>query len=113
MTDILYTIAAYYAALCVLWVFYLAIMSLDRANREDKLTWVCKPFAYALLFIGLWVDLTVQIAATLPFFDPPRELTLSERLTRYKNQRTGWRYSTAVWFAKHFLDPFDPRGKHI
>ena len=111
--ELLYTVIAYYSALCVLWVLFLAVMSLDRANRAGKLTWVCKPFAYALLAIGLLVDLLLQIALSIPFLDMPREFTVSERLTRFKNMGSGWRCTVAVWFAEHFLDPFDPRGKHI
>jgi hypothetical protein len=111
--EILYTIAAYYVLLCVLWMFFLAVMSLDRAYADDKLTWVCKPFAYSVLIIGLVIDIAANVLVTLLFLDLPAELTVSERLTRYKDHYSDWRHTVAVWFAKHFLDPFDRRGKHI
>lgn len=102
-----------YLLVCVLWVFFLAVMSLDRANADGKLTWMCKPFAYFVLFLGLVIDLVANVALTLLFLDTPHEFTVSERLTRYKQQGSGWRCTVAIWFAKHFLDPFDRRGQHI
>ena len=83
--ELLYAIASYYLLICVLLVFFPAVMTLDRAN----------------------------IALTLPFLDLPAELTVSERLTRYKQQGSGWRCRAAVWFALHFLGPFDRRGNHM
>lgn len=111
-----YLILAGYAFLSVtvLWIFFLAVMSLDKANAEGKLTTLCKPFAYVILFLGLLIDLFCQIFIfTFLMLDIPRELTVSERLTRYKDHDNGWRNKFAIWFAKHFLDPFDRRGKHI
>lgn len=111
--ELLYTAVFYYVLLCVLWMFFLAVMSLDRANADGKLTWLCKPFAYTVLGLGLVIDIIANVAVTLLFLDPPKELTVSERLTRYKDHDSGWKHDIAIWFAKHFLDPFDRRGKHI
>jgi hypothetical protein len=38
------------------------------------------------------------------FFDGPRELTITERLHRYKS---GWRHKVARWLCEHLINPFD------
>jgi hypothetical protein len=66
-----------------------------------------------LLVVGLLIDLVVNVlVATVVMLELPRELTVSERMSRLVKGRKGWRRDGACWFCKHFLDVFDPSGKH-
>lgn len=100
-------------ALYSLWVLFLAVMSLKRAYDDKTLSKPALIFGYPLLVVGLLVDLFVNVTvATLVLLEPPRELTVSDRLSRLVKGRKGWRKTGACWFCKHFLDVFDPSGVH-
>lgn len=97
-----------------LWIFFLAVMALDRAHYEGKLKGIVMYPGCVILAIGLVIDVICQITIfTVICLDLPREPTVSQRLTRYKNFDKGWRRKFALWFAHNFLDPFDRRGSHI
>jgi hypothetical protein len=96
-------------------IYYLALMNLKRSR--DKLTWPVLVLAYPALVVGRTFNaiLTTTVGTVL-FFDLPRELQFSHRLERYCTRaeyRGTKRRRLAVWLARHFLDPFDPRGYHI
>ena len=101
----------------LLWVFYLAVMNLKRCRDNGTLTTVAKALAIPILLVGYVVEVLVQASiGTLLFLDPPREATLSGRLSRYWNDNIddqNWRKRLAGWMKEHLLDPFDPDGKHI
>ena len=100
-------------SLYALWTLFLAIMSLKRAHDGKTLSKLAFVFGFPLLVIGLLIDFFVNVTvATLVLLEPPREFTVSERLSRLTKGRKGWRKTGACWFCKHFLDVFDPSGKH-
>jgi hypothetical protein len=96
-----------------LWLFYLAVMNLDRARRAGTLSKPALVCGYPILIVGLLVDLVCNILLTVPFLDLPRETTVTYRLKRYAAGPDGWRKRFTLWFADDMLDDFDPTGKHV
>lgn len=101
------------AGIYLLWVLYLAVMNLSRVHRLgtiSRLAFVC---GVPLLLLGLLVDVLVNcLVMTALFADLPKEALVTSRLQRYA-RGSGWRRRVALWFADHFLDDFDPSGKHV
>lgn len=114
MIDLLQTLGAAMLGLYALWVFYLAIMNLHRANEAQKL----RPVAFALgvpvLLLGYLLDVVLNVLVmTVLFLELPQELTISDRLGRHlRGVRGGWRYQVARWVCSELLDQFDPTGRH-
>lgn len=97
----------------LLWILYLAVMNLSRAHRLGTISRLAFFCGIPLLLLGLLVDTLVNLfVMTLLFADLPRELLVTSRLQRYA-KGAGWRRRAALWFADHFLDDFDPSGKHV
>lgn len=98
-------------------IYYLALMNLKRARDQGLLTWPAKLLGYPALMVGYTLDALLTITVgTLLFIDWPREMTFSQRLGRYCTDplhNKGWRKRIAIWFARHLLNPYDPRGFHI
>lgn len=102
-----------FASLYALWVFYLAVMNLQRGYETKTLTKVGLAFGLPVLVVGYLVDVFVQtVVATVFFLDLPREPTLTQRLKRYIAGDSKWREVVAVWMCGHLLNQFDPSGKH-
>lgn len=98
----------------LLWLFYLAVMTLKRGRDARTLTGVGYAFAYPILIVGLLLDFFVNVfGCSILFFDLPREGTMTARLKRYAAQPGTWRFTMTVFIAKHFLDKFDPDGYHV
>ena len=98
----------------VLWIFYLAVMGLQRARDAGTLTRTAYVLGLPILYAGLLIDFIVNvIVLTVIFLDLPREWLVTARLTRYAKGGMGWRRLMALWFAANLLDTFDPSGKHI
>jgi hypothetical protein len=115
-----FLIYAFYVALCsavllpVVWLFYLGIMTLKRARDEGKVTRPAEMVGVPIYWTGVLLDFLGNITfAVLIFRDIPREVLVSQRLQRYVDGPPGWRRERAIWWAEHFLDPYDPRGYHI
>lgn len=97
----------------LLWIFYCAVMNIKRVRDAGKLTWFGKVLGYPTLYIGLCLDLLVNIFVMTPLlFELPRELTVTSRLKRHNKESTGWRLAV-VKFFEPVLDPIDPSGDHI
>lgn len=108
---IMYTIISL-VSLYILWIFYLAVMSLKQAYDTKTLSKLAYVLGCPLLVVGLIIDLLVNIfVASVFLLDFPRELTVSEKLGRLI-KTTGWRSTASCWFCTKFLDIFDPSGKH-
>jgi ABC-type maltose transport system permease subunit len=109
----MYMYAVFYPLACVsiiytLWVFFLAVMSLDRAKRTGTLRPVAFALGIPILTIGLLVDfLTNVLVMTFVLLELPREWTVTARLRRHI-KGTGWRKSVALYICGTFLDYFDP-----
>lgn len=96
-----------------LYVFYAAVMNIKRVKDAGKLTTFGKVLGYPTLFIGLALDLIVNVfVMTIVLLELPQELTVTSRLKRHHKESIGWRLSV-VKFFEPLLDPLDPSGNHI
>ena len=104
----------------MVWVLFLAIMSLYRAHLAGRLPRQTKPFAYPLVVVGFVADWALNWTwASVVFDELPksRKELVTDRLKRYMaagsfdavNQT--YRYRRAKLFCKTFLDLFDPSPK--
>ena len=100
-------------AVIALWVFYLAVMSLKRARDAGLLTTATHRTGQAVLVVGYLLDVYVNVVVMTPvLLELPKELTVSHRLKRHNLATSGYRKAVAKWFEP-WLNPFDPKGKHI
>ena len=117
MTDLFISIG-YYALFAagstyLLWLFYLAVMSLAHAQQAGTLTTTAKVLGTPILFIGLLIDFVVNVfVMTVLLLELPQETTVTARLKRHNRKGSGWRQKFAKWFEP-ILDPYDPKGDHI
>lgn len=99
--------------LYALWIFYLAIMNLKRANDAGTLRPWALRFGLPVLLIGYCIDILVNFSiVTVMFLELPKELVVTARLSRYISGDYGWRTTLAKWFCGTLLDSFDPSGCH-
>jgi hypothetical protein len=111
MTLLLWALAVFWA-MGATWVFYLAIMNLDR--NKKKLTVWAKVFGYPVLLVGLVLDVLFNaVIGSVLFLELPRldlgEWLFSGRVSRW-NASKYWRGDMARFFCSNFLDPFDEGG---
>jgi hypothetical protein len=110
---ILYTVLIALGLTYGLYVFYAAVMNLQRVRDMGLLTPMAKVLAYPTLVIGLILDLIVNLFVfTVVLLELPQELTVTARLKRHHKESTGWRLAV-VKFLEPILDPLDPSGDHI
>lgn len=99
-----------YLHMMVTWLFYLAVMNLDR--RKDELTWKQKIFTYPILWVGLLLDVSFNlIEGTVMFMELPRETLFTPRCARHIHD-PGWRGSVVRFWCHNFLNPYDKSGNH-
>ena len=117
MTDLLISLG-YYALFAagstyLLWLFYLAVMSLAHAERDGTLTKTARVLGTPILIVGLVIDFVVNVfVMTVLLLELPQETTVTARLKRHNRNGSGWRQQFARWFEP-ILDPYDPKGDHI
>lgn len=100
-------------ALYVLWLMYLAIMSLIRAYEAGTLSKPAFALGLPALAVGYTLDVLVNaVVFTALFAELPREWTVTARLQRHAKEG-GWRGKVSSWIGEHLLDTFDPDGKHV
>ena len=98
----------------ILWLLYLAVMALQRANTAKPLTGIPRILAYTVLLAGWFWDFIYNITiGSIVLLDLPREFTLSQRLGRLARGPEGWRKRAAVWIATNLLNPFSNGGPHV
>ncbi len=103
-----------FLSIYVLWLFFLAVMNLQRARDAGTLTRAAYCLGLPILYLGLLIDFLVNVVVlTFLFLELPREWLVTARLTRYARSSAGWRRTMALWFAANLLDTFDPSGRHI
>lgn len=101
------------ASVYVLWVFYLAVMSLKHARDAGRLSKTAAALGYPVLLCGWVLDFVVNaLVMTVMFLELPKEMTVTARLKRHNRHGSGWRQRLAKWFEP-LLDPFDPDLDHI
>jgi hypothetical protein len=111
--NILYAVLIGLGSTYVLWIFFLAVMSLKRALDAGLLTPTTKVLGYPVLYVGLLLDFFVNVFVMTPvLLEMPQETTVTARLKRHNQKSSGWRKAVAVWFEP-ILDPFDPELDHI
>ena len=109
----IYAITAAIGSLWLLFVFFLAVMSLQSARDRGTLTLWGLRFGMTALVVGYLIDAAVQFTvASFLWMELPKELTVSKRVKRLINEGSGWRKTLAEWFRDHLLKPFDVTGKH-
>lgn len=113
MFDIIMPTAMGALLLYILWLLYLAVMSLMRARDAGTLS---KP-AYILGLPALGIGLALNAFVNVTIFsaillEVPRELTVTSRLQRHAPDDS-WRGKIARAIGKYLLDTFDPDGKHV
>ena len=114
MVDLLELAGWVVLALYALWIFYLAIMNLSRADQAHQLRPVALTLGIPVLVIGYALDVLINVLVlTVLLLELPQELTVSERLGRHqRSYASGWRYRVARWVCTELLDQFDPTGRH-
>lgn len=115
MIDIFLTIFRWIgfdlALIVITWGLFLAVMNL--AGNREKMTPVPKAVAYGILLpIGYLCDATLNLHFCLIVWRWPRDWLLTGTLKRTLFNELGWRESLAAWICVHWLDPYDPKGKH-
>lgn len=101
------------AAIWLLWVFYLAVMSLKRAKDAGQLSKTALVFGAPVLWVGYLLDAFVNITLmSIVLLEFPKEILVTDRLIRHSKAESGWRLKVVYWFQP-LLDPYDPSGKHI
>lgn len=108
-TIALASVGASYA----LWIFYLAVMGLQRARDAGTLGPIAYKLGVPVLIVGYALDFAVNVVVmSVVLLEPPRETTVTARLKRHASRDT-WRGDVARYLARHLLDAFDPSGRHI
>lgn len=96
----------------LLWLFFLAVMNLQRARDSGTLSRPAFYLGMPLLYLGLVIDFLVNtFVATIVFLEVPKEVTLTARLSRHISG-SGYRKRLAKWVCTNLLDAFDPSGCH-
>jgi hypothetical protein len=96
----------------VLWVCYLAVMNLKRAQDNNQLTKLALCLGYPVLIFGLLLDVLVNwVFGTLMFLELPKETVLTSRLKRHRFSES-WRGVLAAFICNQLLNQFDPSGTH-
>ena len=96
----------------LLWVFYLAIMSL-KSNRAEVENIFAKGMGWSVVVVGFVMDVAFNLfLGTIIFLQLPREHTFTARLERNIKSGKGWRHTVSVWLCSNLLDPFDKNDKH-
>ena len=112
MNYLLFTLANL-ACLYLLWVFYLAVMSLKRARDAGTLSKLALALGYPVLIVGWILDFIGNvIPMSIILMELPREMTITARLKRHHKSESGYRKAVAD-LAETILDAFDPSGNHI
>lgn len=95
-----------------LWLLFLAVMNLQRARDNGKLTPFAQAMGYPILFMGYLLDASVNIfVLSFILLEIPHEILVTARLSRHA-KLTGWRSNFAMFICRNLLDPYDPSGCH-
>ena len=115
MTTALVILLGSFGSLFLLWLLWIVVSGLSRAQAEGRLSPHVIKVGTAVAYCALvWDVLCNVLICTWLFLDMPREATLSQRLRRLV-LTTGWRQRLALWFAVDLINPFsaDPSDPHI
>lgn len=100
-------------ALWVFWIFFLAVMSLYRANLNKTISKTAFILGYPVLALGACIDFTMNLTLfSLIFLELPKEWLVTKRMQRYIKDGEGWRAKLAKFICNQLLNPFDSSGSH-
>ncbi|SNT29145.1 hypothetical protein SAMN06265795_12254 [Noviherbaspirillum humi] len=106
-------VAGCFAGAYLLWLFYLAVMSLQRARDAGTIPRPAYLLGLPILYLGLVIDFACNVmVASLLFLELPREWLVSARVSRHCRSGVGWRGTLGCWICHSLLDAFDPSGRH-
>ena len=91
---------------------YVYTMGVKKARGEGNLS---KPVLFFIVptlavMLPFYVLLNIVVGSII-FLELPRTYQFTARCQRHMHDDT-WRGAQARWWCKHFLDPYDPAGKH-
>lgn len=96
-----------------LWLFFLAVMNLQRARDAGTLSAFARAFGYPILLLGYLLDAAVNVLIlTFILVELPSEILVTARLSRHARSGSGWRSAFAKFICRNLLDPYDPSGCH-
>ena len=99
--------------LWIFWAFYVLVMGIYRAYLTKRLGTVNLILSIPFVIVGGLIDVFVNLfVAPVIFLDPPRELLVTSRLTKYRTGNSHWRRVIAEYVCDNLLDIFDPNGNH-
>lgn len=101
---VLYVVYAY-----ITWLLFLAIMSIKAAKDAGRLTAGGRMFAIPVLAVGIAADVFLNVTATVPFVELPKEWLFTHRVSRHLND-ANWRGTMSRWLCRNLLDPFEVGG---
>ena len=111
MMDVLYFyLATFFPSMFLLWMMFIVVMTMAQKRDAGLLQPFVLKTGYVLMYIGLLVDVYVQLfVAPIVFLEIPTEMTVSARLRRLvRGDATKWRTKLAIWFAAVLMNPFCP-----
>ena len=117
ITALLAFLSLLFGLLVYLWIFwglFVLVMGLYRAHLNKKLTGIRFALAFPWIIVGYSVDIFSNVViAPLFFFELPKELLVTGRLTRWKYTEKDTRQKRmAIYVCENLLDVFDPTGIH-
>lgn len=100
----------------VTWIFYLAVMSLDRQDKTGVIAKPARYTGYGVLAVGLVLDFLGNVGLSVILWELPKETTITSRITRLiespNSTASPKRRAIALWIRTTWLDGFDRRGIH-
>jgi hypothetical protein len=114
IVALLYTLLGLLVYLWVFWGLFVLVMGLYRVHLKKKLTGIRFALAFPWIIIGYSVDILSNIfIATIFFWELPKELLVTTRLTRWKHTEKDTRQKRmSIYICVNLLDEFDPTGSH-
>ena len=107
------TVGVYLASIYVLWILFLAVMSLKRAKDNGTLTVVAKYLGWPIFGLGYLMDFLLNIFPfSLIVADFPEEWTISVHIERLLKEGNSWQQAVCRFICHNLLDAFDPSGNH-
>lgn len=94
------------------YVFYLLfVVTMGAKAAWPNLTVIPRTLLVPAALVAVVMDVIFNlIPATIIFLNLPRELLFTQRLDRYEEEGSGWRYRIAIWICQNMLNPFQQGG---
>jgi hypothetical protein len=108
-----YLLAYYLLSPFILYIFFRIVMKFKGWLKDGKLNEFTYGIGMCFLFVGWTIDFFVNVThASLIFWKPPKELTVTHRLRKVREDyEDGWMKTLAIKIMKH-LAKHDKWGGH-